>query len=115
MNRKYEFNNGFITAITLFLEHKDGWQLIRMKDNKVISDMRLYGATDHLYDLEIPKIISEKLKKTILSWRSECFKYRLLHFTDTSITDRLFREAEDIIAKIDMEVFHTKKIVINYR
>jgi hypothetical protein len=91
---------------------KKKWKKI---NNKVISDLRLYSATDHLYDLDIPKIISEELKNKILSWRSECFHHRLEQLKDTSISDRLFKEAEDILAKIDMEIFHTKKIVMNYR
>ena len=111
-----EFNNGFITAIALFLEHKNFTeQIIFNRDSKVIYDLRLYGAVDHLYDMEIPKSISEKLRKKILNWRKKCFTYRLEHFDTTKVTDGLFKEAEDILAKIDFLLFKTKKVRMNYR
>lgn len=108
-----EFNNGFVTAITLFLEHKDNWQKIERE--KGISDLRLYGATDHLYDMEIPKKLSKKLKKRILKWRARCFHHRLGHFKESKIPDSLFKEAEQILKAIDEEVFKTKKVIMNYR
>jgi len=113
--REIEFNNGFITAIALFLEHKDNWQLIKNKEGKIISDLRLYGATDHLYDMEIPKKLSEKLKRRILRWRAKCFHHRLENFKDRKISDELFKEAEQILKAIDEEIFKTKKVVMNFR
>lgn len=111
-----EFNNGFVTAIALFLEHKNFNEMLpKDKESKVICDLRLYGATDHLYDIEIPTTLSEKLKNKIIGWRDRCFHYRLEHFKDTKITDKLFTEAEDILKRIDEEVFKTKKVVMNYR
>ena len=112
-----EFNNGFITAIALFLEHKNFDSHIPTKDGEVISDLRLYGATDHLYDLELSKEtpISYKLKKRIAKWRVKCFHHRLDHFKTTDFTNVLFKEAEDILAQIDKEVFKTKKVVMKYR
>ena len=113
---KVEFNTGFITAIALFLEHKN--QDLHMpedKDGKLISDLRLYGATDHLYDLEIPKTINPKIFKRIHKWRAKCFHHRMDSFKDTKLTDKLFKEAEDILAQIDMQVFTAKKVVMKYR
>lgn len=113
---KIDFNNGFVTAIALFLEHKSNRELIiKNKNNEVLTDLRLYASTDHIYDLEIPKMISIKLKSRINKWRIKCFNNRLEHHRNTELTDKLFKEAEDILAKIDMEVFHTKKVVMNYR
>jgi len=109
------FNTGFVTAITLFLEHKDNWQLIRMENNRVMSDLRLYGASDHLYDMEIPKMLSEKLYKRIVRWRSKCFHLRMAFLEERETTDKLFKEAEDILAKIDVEIFKTKKVIMRYR
>jgi len=150
-----EFNNGFITAIALFLEHKSDIKYApKDKNGKlVISDLRLYVASDHLYEMEIPKSIIRKAKicrfsiwlwkeswigiylkfcranadilipykkvycfyLKILNWRQECFIHRLDHFKDTKFADKLFEEAEDILAQIDEGVFQTKKVEINYR
>lgn len=123
MKHKITFNNGFITAITLFLEHKDNWQRIiidkpdagEIMKKVLLSDLRLYGATDHLYDMEIPEILSIKLRSKIISWRSKCFHYRMEDFKDTIRTDKLFKEAENILVKIDEEIFKTKKVVMRYR
>jgi len=107
--KKPEFNNGFIIAMALFLEHKDNWQKTER------SDLRLYGATDHLYDMEIPENLSAKLIKRIIRWRERCFHYRLENFKDSRITDSLFKEAEQILKAIDEEVFKTKKVIMRYR
>lgn len=111
-----EFNNGFITAIALFLEHKNfDEHIVRDKDGKVINDLRLYGATDHLYDLEIPKNIGKKLRSRILKARRKCFENRLEHLKDRKLTDEIFEEFENILRTIDQKIFKTKKVVMYYR
>jgi hypothetical protein len=116
MKHQIEFNNGFITAIALFLEHKNAMQLLpKDKEGKLITDLRLYGATDHLYDLEIPKGIDNTLKKLIIKWRDECFHNRLAFFKTTEVSNRLFEEAENILAEIDRMIFKTKKVVMRCR
>jgi hypothetical protein len=115
-----EFNTGFITAIALFLEHKNFTShMTKDKEDKVITDLRLYGATDHLYDIEmtchVTNLMTDKLLKKITKWRAKCFHHRLDQFKDTKLTDDLFKEAEDILAQIDKEVFHTSEVVMNYR
>lgn len=113
---KIEFNNGFVTAIALFLEHKNFTShLPRDKENKLICDLRLYGASDHLFDLETPKSLPGKIKKRINSLRSKAFLHRLDHFEDSKYTDYLFKEAEHILKAIDEQVFKTKKFIMRYR
>ena len=125
MESDISFNNGFITAITLFLEHKlFSSHIIRDVDGKVTNDLRLYGATDHLYEIEIPESydggISNNTRKRIISWRNKCFKYRLGLYDNpemteeeyNKITDELFEEAENIIIKIDNEIFPIKKVQV---
>jgi len=113
---RIKFNTGFITAIALFLEHKNFIShMPKDKEGKIITDLRLYGATDHLYDLEIPKNLPRNLRKRILKWVTNCFKHRLDLFKDTKITDELFKEAENILAYIDNKIFKTKKVVMRYR
>lgn len=130
MAHKVTFNTGFITAIALFLEHKDNWQKMKIDKSDengimkkvLLSDLRLYGATDHLYDMEIPKFRKVNMPKSmfktlqrIIRWRAKCFHYRLEHFKDTKITDELFKEAEQILKAIDEKVFQTKEVIMRYR
>lgn len=116
MKNSITFNNGFVTAMTLFLEHKMWTELLpRDKNGKVYLDLRLYGATDHLYNMEIPEILSKKLQKRIFIWRDKCFKNRMNNFKNTLVTDELFKEAEDILAKVDEEIFKIKKVIMRYR
>ena len=115
-----EFNNGFITAIALFLEHKNFTdQVIRARDTgNVTCDLRLYGASDHLYDMEVPSDLSKKNKalvNRIIKFRAKCFEHRLDRLKDTNLTDSLFTEAEDILAEVDRLIFKTDKVVMNYR
>jgi hypothetical protein len=115
-----EFNNGFITAIALFVQHKNQIShLMRDDKGKVKSDMRLYAAADHLYEMEIPKNssinISRNLRIKIIKWRDDVFHHRMDFFEDTIITDRLFKEGEDILASIDEEIFKTKQVKMHYR
>lgn len=113
---KPEFNNGFITALALFLEHKNAdWHVPKDKEGELITDLRLYGATDHLYDLEIPKKLPDKIKKRINSLMSKAFLHRLDRFEDNKYTDSLFKEAEQILKAIDEQLFKTKKVIMNYR
>ena len=45
-----EFNNGFLIAITLFLQHKNQTHhIVRDDKGNIKWDMRLYASTDHLY------------------------------------------------------------------
>lgn len=112
MSEDIPFNNGFITAIALFLEHKNQWQELRQQG---ISDMRLYASTDHLYNLEIPKGFDKKITARIKAWRGECFSLRLANLKDYSVADALFKEAEDILVMIDEKIFKTKKVELTHR
>ncbi len=116
MKKEIGFNNGFITALALFLEHKNFIEQIHKdKEENVISDLRLYAATDHLYDLEMPNVLSRDLMKRIARFRAECFNHRLDTFTSIETTDKLFTECEDILAEIDRKVFKTKKVIMIFR
>lgn len=110
---KIEFNNGFITAIALFLEHRDNH--FGMKRN--MSDLRMYAAADHLCDIEIPKRLSLKLKNRIEKWKQKCWSVRLCSSDENAlkVNDKLFEEAENIMKAIDEEIFKTKKVIMRYR
>jgi hypothetical protein len=111
-----EFNTGFISAIALFLEHKNTLEFMpKDKEGKLISDLRLYAATDHLYDMIIPESLDTQLRNRIIKWKAKCFHYRLASLKTTKIADELFKEAEDILAYIDNKIFKIKKVVMRYR
>ena len=114
--RDYEFNNGFLTAIMLFVEHKTMRDhIVSDEKGNVKWDMRLYGATDHLYAIEIPEDLDDYIKAKIIAWRDKCFENRMENLTDIKIANSLFEEGEDIIALIDRKYFKTKKVKMHYR
>jgi len=93
---------GFITALALFLEHKNFSSHVVRDNNHIINDLRLYGATDHLLDMEIPRNLPSNLRKTIQELRTDCLAHRMDTFKDSKFTDDLFRKAEDIMASIEL-------------
>jgi len=109
-----EFNNGFLTAIALFLEHKN-FHLVNTLTCQ--SDSRLYGAADHLMEMHIPEFLEEKLKNRIVDARNKVMENRLGHlsFDDTfKITNEIFEEFENIMIEIDKKFF-VQKVVVKYR
>ena len=104
-----EFNNGFITALALFAEHKN--------QRSIGYDHRLYGASDHLFDIEIPKRLPNKLKTRVKKLKHMALKNRLNYMENpktTELSDRLFKEAEDILIAVDKQYF-VKKVKVHYR
>lgn len=102
MKRKIEFNNGFLIAISLFLEHKN-----KYKGTDKNNDLRIYAASDHLADLEIPDYVSKRLKRRIKKAVNYIFKYRLLPMNNKE-ADGIFKEFEDIMIELDKELFNLK-------
>lgn len=114
--QKIEFNNGFITAIALFLEHKNREShMPKTEEGKLICDIRLYGAADHLFDLEIPNKLPNNLKKRISKWTAKCIHNRLENKNTTKLADSLFKEGEDILKQIDELIFKTTKVKMRCR
>jgi hypothetical protein len=111
MARKIEFNNGFVTALSLFYGHRLSNFEIRIKNAKHY-DLRIYSASDHLLDLEIPENISQELKRKV-----EVFVKRVLSKRLENITweegDKFFDECANLLKEIDQEVFNLK-VQTNY-
>lgn len=108
--QRQTFNNGFIIALVLFLEHKND-ERMKTKD----MDTRLYGAADHLFDMEIPALLHTKLRDRVLKLKSNVMKYRLEPHNNNNIIDDLFKEAEDILIEIDKYYFRVEANDITYR
>lgn len=103
-----EFNNGFITAIGLFLAHeRDEWA---REDDK--RSHTLYGATDHLYGLEIPSKLPKKLKLRIKKAVAKAFEYRLETPTREDV-QAVFYEFKQILKDLD-EYLWKKEVYIGY-
>ena len=103
-----EFNTGFITAIGLFLAHeRDEWH----REDKIRS-LTLYGATDHLHNLEIPKRLPKKLKNRIQNAVKEAYKYRLENPTSEQVL-AIFTEFKNILKELD-EYLWKKEVYIGY-
>jgi hypothetical protein len=110
-----EFNNGFVTSIALFLAHiNQNYLVCKDKQGKVITDIRLYAATDHLLEMDFPRHLPIALLKRIKKWRTRCLKHRYDNFKSTQFSDSLFKEAEKILSKIDEQVLKTPKVIIRY-
>ena len=106
-----EFNTGFISALAMFYGHRMAWG-----DEKVYQitkhDMRIYGASDHLYDIEYPKNLSAGLKQKIQEFVSDVFKVRLENISRED-AENLFNRCRDLIIAIDEEYF-IKKVIFKY-
>ena len=105
-----EFNNGFVTALALFYGHRLQFQ----ESSKIAGhDMRIYGAADHLFDLEYPKGISDRLKRKISEFIRDVLTVRLENIT-LQEGDKLFDRCLQLLEDIDKETFELKVIVKYY-
>lgn len=109
------FNNGFLTAICLFLEHKMDYSKVHRELN---SDLRLYSAYDHLIDIEIPTDLPKRLTNRINRAIKKAYKYRNISYFEVENypkkVDAIFLEFENIIKDIDRETYNLN-VKIKYR
>ena len=94
-----EFNNGFVTALGLFHGHSMDGML------KTSPELVLYGASDHLYDIEYPSNISDELKEKIGSFVDYVFTFRMRHDTTREEVFEVFEACRKLLVKIDEELF----------
>ncbi len=95
---KPEFNNGFVLALALFYQHSKG------ELNSSVNTSRIYAASDHLQDIEIPMQLSETLKQKMQRFLNKVFKIRLEKNTYEE-EEKLFEESLNLLSLIDKEVF----------
>jgi len=103
-----EFNTGFVTALALFYGHRH-----QIQGTPLIRDLRIYGAADHLFDMEIPEQLDEKLKKRIERWRSKVISLRLKHLTWEE-GNKLFDECLQILKALDRQ-YWSLKVIVKYK
>jgi len=103
-----EFNNGFVTALTLFYGHREQFNEAALRATN--HDLRIYAACDHLFDIQIPKCLSRGLKRKVRKFVKTCLSKRLerLSFEEGN---QLFDQALELIKKIDKECFELDVVV----
>jgi hypothetical protein len=100
-----EFNTGFVTALALYYGHRQMFRDSRTKDILKENDLRNYGASDHLFDIEYPMNLDEDLKKQIEQFVGHALNLRLGRITEAD-TENLFEECLSCLKEIDKKVFH---------
>lgn len=113
MKEELEFGKGLTYCIGLFLSHKERYEpwVNSYKKNgladKSIPMLWFSGASDHLYELVIPKSFNKKLKERINEFKDKCLD--LGHGMDwNKATDKDVKwsilEAKRILFEIDLEL-----------
>ena len=109
----HEFNSGFVSALAKFLAHHQGFSDIRQK--KLIDhDLRIYGAADHLIDLEIPTNLSNDLRYDITRFVEGVMAVRLSFDLAWDVADSYFKRANELLQAIDKEVFNLEHVCSHY-
>lgn len=78
--KESEFGKGYAYCLGLFLAHaeRDSEQLQKPSDGgKYYAPcVWFYGASDHLFDLQIPKQLPKKRRDEIKAWHKKCMDFR---------------------------------------
>lgn len=107
---KSEFGKGLTYCLALFLCHSEREYWSRDEDNEIKkimdrADMWFNGASDHLYDLEIPDNLPLNLKKRLAKLCSKSIHWgHGFDMGDTPTKDDkkwAIQEAKDLIRLID--------------
>lgn len=106
---EHEFNSGFVSALGKFLGHQHQSQATRL-----LYDLRIYGASEHLYDLEIPASLPEEIKARVGKFVDDVFRQRLNLNLAVEEADLLFQEADQILQEIDRVVFKLSHVCSKY-
>jgi hypothetical protein len=103
MNKNSEFGKGLVYCLGLFLSHAERYN---EKNEEIFSnnaEMWFNGASDHLYEIEIPKNINKKLRDRIRNFQDKCLEYG--HGFKGNIKEKnviwAIQEAKDLLFEID--------------
>ena len=114
-----EFGSGFLYSLMLFAFHMDSAiERIKIYDNLKndlkVSELHCWinGASDHLYDLIIPKTLPEKLQAKITKFRAKVLNYGhgkdMLTFNNLEEYRKMRSQLESIIIELDSHLFVIK-------
>jgi hypothetical protein len=107
MKKEVEFNNGFVTALTLFYGHY--WQGAYGETDHGV---RIYPASDHLFDIEYPKNLDPELRRKVEKFVKDVLSVRLKDISRAE-EERLFNRCLEILKLIDKKHFKLK-VRVNY-
>jgi len=108
-----EFNNGFITALALFYAHRfynlSAFETI----HKVFGrDLRLWGGSDHLLNIQIPDNIDPDLRRRIEDFVRKVVSLRFAELNKDEV-DKVFDECLELLKEIDRRLFGLE-VIVNY-
>jgi hypothetical protein len=107
MNNSFDeitYNNGVITALALFYAHRERIQL------SLGRDVRIYAASDHLIEMDMPESLSPELKAKIKKFRQKVLSKRVAELGQDEV-EKLFEECLNILKALDKEVFGLNVVV----
>ena len=112
MKKTSEFGKGLVYCLGLFLSHAERYKYQKEEyermgvSNEFISNqpkMWFNGASDHLYEIEIPKKINKELRDRIRSFQDRCLDYG--HGFKSNVKEKYvtwsIQEAKDLLFEID--------------
>ena len=108
--RDIEFNNGFIVALALFYGHKHQFT---EASHSAGHDMRIYAATDHIFNIEIPQNLSAGLNREVKYFVHKALKARLADISEIE-GEKLFDLCKSLLKRIDKEHFVRHRVVAHY-
>ncbi len=110
MKKTSEFGKGLTYCLALFLCHSERKCGEDIKDEKVKEiierpSLWFYAASDHLYELQIPKTLSKNLQTRLKKFQYKCMGWRLPMDKKNEATKEdkewAIKEAKDLIRLID--------------
>ena len=107
-DREIEFNNGFVTALALFYGHRGGLQEQKRSGWRLL----LYGAADHLFDIEYPKNLDGTLKRKIKRFVKNVLEKRLDPISHQE-SIQFFDQCYHLLMEIDEKYFGLK-VEVNF-
>lgn len=96
-----EFGKGFTYCIGLFLAHADR-ELFKMPGSSPDYSLWFNGATDHLFDLEIPRSLCDEFKDKIYDWQNKCIDWRMSGGVTEENQSWAIQTAKDILREYDI-------------
>ena len=103
---KSEFGKGLCYNLGLFLAHEQMFKR-EITENNLIANIWFNGASDHLYELQIPKTLPKSLQKRLKNFQEKCLDLGhgsgLLDMTSATKEDIKWavQEAKDLLMEID--------------
>lgn len=101
MKSESTFGKGLTYCLGLFLSHAER----TMENGKPMEAVIWFnGAADHLYDMEIPDFLPEKLREEMVSFRGKCIRWRLYDNPTVADQEWAVAMAKTFLREIDRQM-----------